>query len=279
MTHWAKFDRCLADVTEQRARSRPGFERCLDRFIFEMRTAQRFYLPDAATVLIDGRRYDDFKDLLRLPYPAVALLSETVDTETGRAAWKITLAIDSTTDGKAAWLLFSANTIPGKRTGPEWLMVPLVPMVVHVPPTGGLPHGLPDMPETHLLLQNPARTQEQWLKEFQDDLAAIATLCIMLNSVNVRSATVDAPARLNAKRATSGKPPLYSYHVLDVDGERWDRPERGVSPAEESGVRSHLRRGHIRRLPKGPTWVRAAYVHGSRDGFVDKDYNVVRSTC
>jgi hypothetical protein len=85
---------------------------------------------------------------------------------------------------------------------------------------------------------------------------------------------MEPSARLNKKRLLHDRQPLYSYHVLVVDGECWDRPETAQSD-EKGGVRSHLRRGHIRRLDETRhVWVRATYVHGSRPGFVDKDYTL-----
>lgn len=276
MTHWAKFDEALADLTVQRDRFGPAFFEIFDRCTYALRSGQRFYVPDAATVLIEGRAYDDFKDLLKLPFNTIALLSETRQRDTGREGMKITIALDvESEDDSQRWMIFSANNIPAERNDLRWLLGPPVPMHMIIPrEPGGLKYFLAEDQSTAAWIQIAPHTPDEMLAEFRDDLAAITTLCLMLNTVNVRTVNVAPSAKLNLKRERSGKAPLYSYHVLDVDGEVWDRPER-TAPAEPgAGVRSHLRRGHIRRLPKGPTWVRAAYVHGSRDGFLDKDYNV-----
>lgn len=66
----------------------------------------------------------------------------------------------------------------------------------------------------------------------------------------------------------------FDYHVLSINGEAWDSPYETVSG--HGGKRSHLRRGHIRRLANDKrTWVKATYVKGSREGFVKKDYEVL----
>tara|TARA_R110002167_G_scaffold152482_1_gene346495 strand:+ start:87 stop:1085 length:999 start_codon:yes stop_codon:yes gene_type:complete len=67
----------------------------------------------------------------------------------------------------------------------------------------------------------------------------------------------------------------FDYHVLSINGETWDSPYEDVGGGH-GGVRSHLRRGHIRRLSDGKTtWVRAAFIKGSKEGFVNKDYDVL----
>lgn len=106
---------------------------------------------------------------------------------------------------------------------------------------------------------------------------ALLGLCEMLACVNVSAESVSVPSALAAKRARTGKKPLYDYHVLKVGGDSWhyERPHGGGS---SDGYRSHLRRGHVRRLDEARrTWVRATFVHGAVDGFVDKDYEVKKN--
>ena len=67
----------------------------------------------------------------------------------------------------------------------------------------------------------------------------------------------------------------FDYHVLSINGETWDSPYESNNDGE-GGVRSHLRRGHIRRLSSSKTtWVRAAYIRGSKEGFAKKDYDIL----
>lgn len=113
-------------------------------------------------------------------------------------------------------------------------------------------------------------------KEFLDDVNSVTNLCAILNLQNVTASESRPPAKLIKKRGKLGRMPLYSYHVLDVDGERWDSPYENTGSG--NGVRSHLRRGHIRRLDNRHVWVRATFVHGSVPGFADKDYKVTTVT-
>jgi hypothetical protein len=95
----------------------------------------------------------------------------------------------------------------------------------------------------------------------------------MLSLHNVSTKEIASPAALNKKRQRNGKLPLYDYHVLAVDGsEVYGRDSDDKTDRE---IRSHFRRGHIRRLDETRrVWVRATIVHGSAKGFVDKDYDV-----
>jgi hypothetical protein len=103
--------------------------------------------------------------------------------------------------------------------------------------------------------------------------SAIVELLSLLSVANVSTKLILPPEALNKKRIASNKLPLYDYHVLTIDGEEvFDR--RGNAASGE-GVRSHFRRGHIRRLNDGRrVWVRHTVVHGKRPGFVDKEYNL-----
>lgn len=101
---------------------------------------------------------------------------------------------------------------------------------------------------------------------------AACSLAAMLSLKNVKPFSIEPPEALSKKRIKHGKKPLYSYHVLEVDGDLW-LPHRRDDPTGAT-IRSHLRRGHIRRLPSGNVWVRACFVRGGTPGFVDKDYSV-----
>jgi len=106
-------------------------------------------------------------------------------------------------------------------------------------------------------------------------ISTIVNACVLLNTHNTTQETVKAPKFLNQKRVKKGKRPLLDYKILVVDGERWDSDDaaRSMVHGDGSGKRSHLRRGHIRHLANGKiTYVRATYVHGSAEGFIEKDY-------
>lgn len=78
---------------------------------------------------------------------------------------------------------------------------------------------------------------------------------------------------MNMKREKKGKQPIFSYKVLVVDPGN-TKSVRGGGKGTHASPRVHLRRGHIRRLPKGNIWVNAAVVGDKSKGMVVKDYAV-----
>lgn len=105
--------------------------------------------------------------------------------------------------------------------------------------------------------------------DLMDEINAYTDLCLALACKNVTSRQHAAPAALNKTRIKAGKLPLTGFHVLELrDG--GEMPGAGGT-GDRSGPRSHLRRGHIRRLAPGRiTWVSSSVVRGR--GFVDKVY-------
>ena len=104
-----------------------------------------------------------------------------------------------------------------------------------------------------------------------DELAAAVQAVAALNCENVT--TSPGPNRrpdLNKRRIAKGKAPFFSYHILECtdDGSAARGPHQGGTHASP---RSHLRRGHIRRLSDTrSTWVRASMVGSKSSGIVKK---------
>lgn len=127
-------------------------------------------------------------------------------------------------------------------------------------------------PETmvHLgMTLGPSFTVDTLAADTMDEVNAYADLCYALACKNVSRREHPAPASLNKQRIKAGKLPLKGFHVLEVQG-GGEMPGAGAA-GDRSAPRSHLRRGHIRRLPGDRvTWVNSTVVKGR--GFVDKVY-------
>lgn len=113
--------------------------------------------------------------------------------------------------------------------------------------------------------------QEMLVSDLMDEFNAYSDLCIALACTNVSTEKHSQSWRLNKSRIKASKAPLKDFHVLKIAGQ-----EVGANGIEGgAGQRSHLRRGHVRRLgPDRMTWVNACMVSGARPGFVDKRYEV-----
>jgi len=106
-----------------------------------------------------------------------------------------------------------------------------------------------------------------------DEVHMAIQACAVLNCANVDTADVAPSKGANAKRVASGKSPFFTYKVLQLSSAKVASGEKGSG--SHSAPRTHLRRGHIRRLENKVTWVRPAIVNaGSDRGAVAKDYRV-----
>lgn len=112
---------------------------------------------------------------------------------------------------------------------------------------------------------------ERWLFKF---LSA-------LNCCNIKSIEEKAPIKLNKKRSSNGKKPLFSTWTLkiDLDHKATKSTSGSLSKSERANPRVHLRRGHIRRYGSGLwIWVRACVVGNKNKGLIHKDYCVRKQT-
>lgn len=262
---------------------------------FELQRSQRFYLPYGSGIST-GRRFKDVADLLRLPFDVVTVLCPTdcVHKEhpaEGRRIQAMTIAISADADHSPARRYMSGLQWPA-NVEPWFLMFSMVKEPVKkvwVVSTGPIlvckrKDGDEVVLERFLVREQVTEElmaggwgTDRLMAESDNDLHVVLELCLMLGLQNVKRATVQVPKGAARARVARGKTALFDYHVLEVDGERWDGAA-GKGQAEH-GHRSHLRRGHIRRLDaQRRVWVRACYVHGSQPGFVAKDYSLSGGT-
>lgn len=234
-----------------------------------IKQGQRFYAPYGAGIFA-GKSYSDISHLMTIPFPVMAVAAESIadgsDDPTDIIQTVICLR-QRDDDPKSFDFVYGLNDLQSQN---GWLITP---------------QGRCNFKEDGTFdigIVNGAYGREM-LKEFPEfrpkkywngGIGTVHSLCGMLALKNVQTKRVDPPEKLNKKRVANGNKPLYSYHVLNVGGEVWD--SAGVDTGDGQGFRSHLRRGHIRRLSDDRcVWVRATYVHGRIAGFVDKDYNVM----
>jgi len=110
--------------------------------------------------------------------------------------------------------------------------------------------------------------------DLMDECGAMLDACIVLNCDNADTEIIPAPQKLNRKRATTGKPPLFDYRVLVL------KPGSGQPPGDSHGgthrsPRTHVRRAHLRRLKDRTVLVRSALVNpDNAKGYVSKDYEI-----
>jgi hypothetical protein len=218
----------------------------------------QFFFAANPFVALSGKDIAPVADLIRMPYPTLVLMFEASPTI------ELYLFAVDTSDTGGVFSFMSIACHERKK----WQIAPWAVECSIV--DGGLSMF------TKLLDISEKQFAERNKKTIDNECIALANLCVMLNTTNTRAKMIAPPASLVKARARRGKPPLYSYHVLVVDGAELD--EHAYADGSESRFyRSHLRRGHIRRLESGPTFVRACMVRGRVDGFVDKEYRVQAS--
>lgn len=286
-----KFDHLMCALNEYR--DNPGPHSGITLIAGQMMLdSQRFYLPDAAYIL-QGKVIDEqMKRMMRLPFDNVALLTETHFRETGETSWKVTLA--ASLDGNSHTSRFFTGLLDLKFQGevvdPGWCICSFV-LDKQFEAKHPLTRGWCPMPFAFAYITMPrdgvgfhsrivpvidtGMSIEQLRQEFNEDICAVQNLCAMLALKNVKTKTIEPPIKLNKKRIKKGKSPLFSYHVLEVNGEVWDKESVARCGNSGRGVRSHYRRGHVRHLsPDRSVFVRDTIVRGAIPGFVDKDYRV-----
>ncbi len=283
--HSAVFTKCVSDLRSYRYKSEDRLHRWtvdICRVIATLvEKAERFFVPSDFHILDGKELTEEIKEIARLPFECIAILTEQemkgspiVDMKPGSIP-RITVAFSRDFNNKNR-LIPNVGMIKGEgfylldtlNYGGTWFPGQFmaygdISPNQHGVRLDGLRHE--SFPNVGL---DPAT-------EMRDDFTDVLNLCVMLNLQNVKTEQKVPPLKLQAKRIKCNRLPLLDYRVLVVDNERWDTAQRHRS-GDGSGVRTHMRRGHIRRLhgSERRIWVRAALIGGSRPGQIDKEYSV-----
>jgi hypothetical protein len=98
-----------------------------------------------------------------------------------------------------------------------------------------------------------------------DEVLATMAFAALTSCANVSFETLPASAALNKKRAGKGRQPLFDVRVLMVGDSGALRGGGRHTQVQATGThaspRTHLRRGHVRRLEDKTVWVNAALVN------------------
>jgi len=106
---------------------------------------------------------------------------------------------------------------------------------------------------------------------------SVLSLCEALACSNVSTSIIQkaAPPLVAQKRERKGKLPIYETRMLTIDSTN-QGGGTGTIGGTHASPRTHLRRGHIRRLDDNRRiWVNACVVGKSGNGIIDKQYAVV----
>jgi len=112
----------------------------------------------------------------------------------------------------------------------------------------------------------------------------IPNMCLMLlNCKNISTEDQPAPARLNKKRAKTGKQPLFSYKILNISLPSKKRGASGSTVGMSDPKRLHLCRGHFKTYTEenplfgqhvGRYFWQPTIRGDKKAGLVMKDYNI-----
>jgi hypothetical protein len=131
---------------------------------------------------------------------------------------------------------------------------------------------LPEVFEYQVNKNGESQSFQQILLDSHDEITCVVQACAVLNCENINTAIIDPIIKSNLKRAKNNKEPFFSYHVLQINDKTSSKNSEGGS---HRSPRSHLRRGHIRRLANKVVWVRSAMINAnSKDGKVVKEYKL-----
>lgn len=287
---WGKFKQAVSDIEDAlKNKELPTYYlEGLQSVSTLIKNVPKFYVPQISN-LVDKKDFvfaDD--EYINLPYPITALLTESwVDenitkeqkqsTNINYNSWKITLFFQE--EKNSGINLTSIMYFPEER---RWMYSPIIAYINKTNDlsswdSNGSSYGMSFAKNegTIEFLKEAHKDEIDYLdilSDYNEDVNALISLYKLLNVNEIEKIKVNVPEKLIKKHSKNNVSSDYSYHVLKIGDDVWDSPYVMENKVSGSGKRSHLRRGHIRKLKNKNVWVRSSYVNGSNDGFVEKDY-------
>ncbi len=305
-THAIEF---LSKYLSSMHRLRPEYGAWCRTICNSMRTGVKFQMPDGGRILTDG--LEMLPERIRLPYPEICieyayrdgtsglapgfaespervLICREITAEEIAAGNKKRFASGIYNAGSGPFIMFTyvarqkAPDLPGGHMwgpGAAWCLFPqtrdaahmLTPDGLHKSEVGFLSEDFQGWRE--YVERSGGRVDEVVSYDFMTEIPVILSLVQALSCTNVGQTTIPAPDKLNKHRARAGRTPFFEYKILEIEA-----PAASIRSPDQGGTHAspkmHLRRGHIRRLPKGNIWINAMVVGRASAGTVVKDYRV-----
>jgi hypothetical protein len=122
------------------------------------------------------------------------------------------------------------------------------------------------------------RDKNKQLEELSFHYCMLASFLAIINSENIQyidNLPSEKPPVIRGKQRDRK---LFVYKTLHISPQQTktkkQKDNSDTIKSNNNGVRVHLRRGHLRRLPGKIIWVQPAVVGSSQNGIVNKDYHV-----
>ena len=126
------------------------------------------------------------------------------------------------------------------------------------------------------LLQELTWIPHNPMTNIYDEVMATVTLIMALSCDNVTLEDHPAPAPLNKKRVRTGKQSFHGYKTLiAITPGRHTTRDNSTTTITGRTVRTHIRRGHIRRLPDSRRiWIEQCIVNKGKENPIKRVYRV-----
>ena len=264
----AEFNKAIRDIT---ILSKKGENHNYERFSLDVHRekvvlqgfiseAKKFYVPADMEIITDKSQVVNGEIPLRIPFPCVAILSESFN---GAGLSEVPSIIFA----KEAEDKIELSAMMYEKDRRRWLPAFVAGSISRV--DGDIAFAYK---RRYKIEENVYRTKEM-LHDFVGEMTrTVVNLIELLSIQNIshdRIETKKGAGQFIKRKKALDK--IDSYHVITIDGKRCLSNESGSTVV--GGKRSHSRRGHIRHLSSGKNvWVRACLIKGSRKGSVESDY-------